>query len=558
MWLSWWSANTGAPSPWYRRRRRVLAGPLLLAPLLLAVARRGVFASVGSAAGPAAGAAGPAAGAAVLPVNSLESVDNRLGRPLLVLALSGVTEQHVLRHVQRLVGALVYDVSSGAVYRAARYADVGPLVLRVGTCRQQVTELDDVVSEPSPMGWQDLRLVNRTFKFVGRQSMSDIKGIYPEFSQHYAMEDMLQILEQGMRFRLQNMSWDPVPFSELLYGIKNRSLDMVVDYFHDTPERRRYLSFPLNMGTSGSFLFFGRPAAVSHSSFLGGPFANGVGRALLAGLLLLLVLASYLALVRDASSSGPAASWLQAVALLSSQGLLSQLPGRPWQHVAAAVGCLAALLTAQLYTAGLLSRLTMEVTEIPFQELDDVLEAPDWQWAFSRGTSTEEALLTSDRPGANFARCPTAVKKNAQVGDHFDYNGAEAGKFAFFTSIKIVQSECTWNACPNLCRHTTELFHKQYSVPFHRDEPTIIAWYLAFLRMRETGIWSHLQRRHEPRLEGASFECDFKPRPRQQYSALELDECAVPFAILLYGALLSCGILSCELLAAKLKLYLHK
>ena len=271
------------------------------------------------------------------------------------------------------------------------------------------------------------------------------------------------------------------------------------------------------------------------------------------------MLASYLALVREASSSGPAASWLQAVALLSSQGLLSQLPGRPWQHVAAAVGCLAALLTAQLYTAGLLSRLTMEVTEIPFQELDDVLEAPDWQWAFSMSTASEEVLLTSNRSGANFARCPAAVKKSAQASDDFDYDRAEAEKFAFFASIKIVQTECTWNACPKLCRHTQELFSERgYSVPFHRDDPTITAWYLAFLRMRETGVWSRLKLRHEPRLDGTSFECDFEPRRRQQYSALELDQCTVPFAMLLYGAVLSCIVLSCELLAARLKLYLQK
>ena len=157
----------------------------------------------------------------------------------------------------------MYDVPSGAVYRTARYADVGPLVLRVGTCRQQVMELDDAVSEPSPMGWQDLRLVNRTIRFVGRQSMSDVKRIHPEFSLHYAMEDMLKILEEGMHFTSQNMSWAPVPFADLLFGIKNKSLDMVVDYFHDTPERRQYLSFPLHLGTSSSFLFFGRPVGPS-------------------------------------------------------------------------------------------------------------------------------------------------------------------------------------------------------------------------------------------------------------------------------------------------------
>ena len=193
------------------------APALLLAPLLLAVARRGVFVSVGPA-------ADRAADGAVLPTRSLAAVQNGRGRPLLVLALDGTSEHRLHAQLARLGGALVYDVVSGAVYQTARYADVGSPVQPVGTCGRRGVELSAAIGEPSPAGWQDLRLVNRTIKFLGRESMSDANRS-PVFSLHFAIEDMFKMLEEAMRFSLKNMSRPAVPFTQLLQGIKNESLE---------------------------------------------------------------------------------------------------------------------------------------------------------------------------------------------------------------------------------------------------------------------------------------------------------------------------------------------
>ncbi|KAF0296077.1 hypothetical protein FJT64_006462 [Amphibalanus amphitrite] len=427
---------------------------LLLAPLLLAVARRGVFIS-------AAPDPDRAADGAVLPTDSLAAVANGRGRPLLVLALRGTTERRLAGLLRPLGGALVYDVLSGAVYRTARYADVGPPVQRLGTCHGRVVRLSDDIGRPSPIGWQDLRLVNTTL----------------------------------------------------------------------------------------SSLYFGRPAPVSRVPLLGGPFAGSAGRLLLAGITLLLVLASYLA--TRGSGGGPAGSWLQAVALFSNQGLAAR-PGRLWQLVAAGVGCLAALLTAQLYTAGLLSRVTTEVTELPFNQLDDVLDAPGWQWGYASGTATEEMLFTSGRRGANFASCSTTLKKNSRVGLEFFYKRAENERIAFFAPAKGVEERCTWNSCPKLCRHPEHLYRSRYSVPFRRDDPNVPTWRLAFLRMLETGIWTRLRRRHEPPTGVASFECEFEPRPRSQYAPLELAQCSAAFRVLLIGVTVSCCLCLGEVVAARL------
>ncbi|KAF0291786.1 hypothetical protein FJT64_010172 [Amphibalanus amphitrite] len=449
--LHWGSVSLQAPP----------GAALLLAPLLLAVARRGVFVSV-------APDAERAADGAVLPSDSLAAVSNGRGRPLLVLALRGATERRLAGLLRPLGGALVYDVLSGAVYRTARYADVGPTVQRLGTCHRRGVRLSNDIGRPSPIGWQDLRLVNTTVKAV-----------------HIC-------------------------------------------------------------------LFFGQPPAVSRASLLGGPFAEAAGRLLLVGLTLLLVLLSYLA-TRGSSSGGPAGSWLQAVALFSNQGLAAR-PGRLWQLVAAGVGCLAALLTAQLYTAGLLSRVTTEVTELPFNQLDDVLDAPGWQWGYVKSGALEELLPYSSRPGADFAGRTAAIMNKPYMSSPWTFfEKSEREKFAFFYDDQMMANRCSWKSCPKLCYHPQILATVKYSVPFHRDDPTIPAWYVAFLRLWETGVWSRLKRQNEPRLEGVQLACDVEPRPRQHYAPLGLEQCVAAFTLLLGGAALSCGLLLCELTIARLR-----
>ncbi|KAF0306958.1 hypothetical protein FJT64_021648 [Amphibalanus amphitrite] len=530
--LHWSSVSLQAPP----------GAALLLAPLLLAVARRGVFVSV-------APGADRAADGAVLPTDSLAAVANGRGRPLLVLALRGSTERRLAGLLRPLGGALVYDVLSGAVYRTARYADVGPTVQLLGTCHRRGVRLSDDIGRPSPIGWQDLRLVNTTIKAVSYKSFAnvDVSG----FGLTLSLSDVMNVLEHKMLFKLRYFDSRQMTYDEAMKNVGNGTLHTAVDYFLALPERLPYLSFPLYLGEVHICLFFGQPSAVSRASLLGGPFAEAAGRLLLVGLTLLLVLLSYLA--TRGSSGGPAGSWLQAVALFSNQGLAAR-PGRLWQLVAAGVGCLAALLTAQLYTAGLLSRVTTEVTELPFKQLDDVLSAPGWQWVFPKSTAIETVLLRSHQPGANFAESAVTLRDKPSMNfPKIFLEKSEAEKFAFFYNNIEIEQMCDWKACPKLCYHPQVLATYGYSVPFRRDDPAVPAWYVAFLRLWETGVLSRLKRHNEPRLEGVQLACDVEPRPRQHYAPLGLEQCVAAFTLLLGGAVLACGLFLCELAIARLK-----
>ncbi|KAF0303036.1 hypothetical protein FJT64_024960 [Amphibalanus amphitrite] len=530
--LHWGSVSLQAPP----------GAALLLAPLLLAVARRGVFVSV-------APDADRAADGAVLPTDSLAAVANGRGRPLLVLALRGTSERRLATLLRPLGGALVYDVLSGAVYRTARYADVGPPVQRLGTCQRRGVRLSDDIGRPSPIGWQDLRLVNTTIKAFGYESFKHLSVFSSRLT--LSLADMMELLEDTMFFKLTYLDYLQASYSEALFAIKNGTAHTAVDYFMATPDRAQYLSFPFHLGKVHICLFFGQPPAVSHASLLGGPFAEAAGRLLLAGLTLLLVLLSYLA-TRGSSGGGPAGSWLQAVALFSNQGLAAR-PSRLWQLVAAGVGCLAALLTAQLYTAGLLSRVTTEVTELPFKQLDDVLDAPGWQWGFLGNSGVQELLVHSSSPGVNFAGTTASIMNKPYMKSRESFiEKGEQEQFAFFYDHLAVASQCNWETCPKLCYHPQELASFGYSVPFRRDDPAVPAWYVAFLRLWETGIWSRLKRRHMARLEEVQLACDVEPRPRQYYAPLELEQCVAAFTLLLGGAALACGFLASELVIARL------
>ena len=69
---------------------------------------------------------------------------------------------------------------------------------------------------------------------------------------------------------------------------------------------------------------------------------------------------------------------------------------------------------------------------------------------------------------------------------------------------------CSLRSCPALCAHPEPLYTQQYSVPLRQTLPGKEAWYLAMLRLQETGIWPRLRQQQQPRTEDITMSCDFR------------------------------------------------
>ena len=517
----------------------------LIASLLLALSRRGVFTTVTPGEPPVdRPAAGGATSAVLLLSSSLELVANSRGRPLLVLALGGASEEHVRQHAARLVGALVYDVPTGAVYRATRYLDVGPPVRDLGRCGN----LSEAMRESIPLGWQDVRVVNKTYNIIQAESY-DRKLASAPYSTLHALQQTMILLREAMQFNVNDLNMTEIRFIDALALFKNGTIDFMPDYFGDTSSRREFLSFPLTLSKTHGVLFLGTPALESDSG-LGGVFSTDAGLGLLAGTGLLLVLACRLLLCD--SEPGLLASALQAIRLLCNQGLRSP-PRRGSQYVAGAAACLAALLVCQFYTAGLLSRVTTGRRRLPFERPEHMLLSADWQSVIYNGSSSQDLLLARYRGRDDVVRAIYRVSRQPTAGDEPWTARAERGRFAFFAPEDNWQRQCASDRCPRLCWCPEPVFSTRSGIPFRRHLAEEDAWRLALLRVQETGLWKGLLKRQVPVIPGSPMAaCDLAPRPRTHASGLGLDSCRQAFMVLLTGAAAAVLLLTAELLLARL------